>query len=114
MIYCRNRFFCVSPVEVAKKKYLRKDNNGCGVWLIAILPHYDGHYSMIQCYNEEGYCLTGYCDIGNNRLVKHWFAYVPSFSKSLRHITEDGGLFFIRVDRDLSKPGTVLSYVDRL
>ena len=100
--------------EVAKKKYLRKDNNGCGVWLIAILPPYDGHYSRLQCYNEEGYCLTGYCDIGNNRLVKHWFAYVPSFSKSLRHITEDGGLFFIRVDRDLSKPGTVLSYVDRL
>jgi len=100
--------------EVAKKKFLRKENNGGGVWLLAILPHYDGHYPMIQCYNEEGYCLTGYCDIGNNRLVKHWFVYASSFSTPLRHITDDGGLFFIRVDRDLSKSGTVLSYVDRL
>jgi len=69
---------------------------------------------MIQCYNEEGYCLTGYCDIGNYRLLKDWFGYFPSFTTSPRHTTDDGSLFFIRVDRDLSKPGTVLSYVDRL
>ncbi|HAC65871.1 MAG TPA: hypothetical protein DCF68_20650 [Cyanothece sp. UBA12306] len=99
--------------EVAKKKFLRRDNNGGGVWLLAILPHYDGLYPMIQCYNEEGYCLTGYCDIGDYRFVKDWIGYVPSFTTSMRHITDDGCLFLIRIDRDLSKPGTVLSYVDR-
>lgn len=96
--------------EVAKKKWLRKDSNGGGVWLLAILPHYDSIYPMIQCYNEEGYCLAGYCNIGNYRFVKDYFGYVPSFTTSPRHWTDDGSLFFIRVDRDLSKPGTVLSY----
>ncbi|MGD1712030.1 DUF4437 domain-containing protein [Dapis sp. BLCC M172] len=100
--------------ELAKKKYLRKDNNGGGVWLITILPHYDGHYPMIQCYNEEGYCLAGYVDLGNYQLVKDWFNYCPSFTTVPRHIKDDGCLCFVRVDRDLSKPGTVLSYVDRL
>ncbi|BAZ21158.1 hypothetical protein NIES4073_20360 [Kalymmatonema gypsitolerans NIES-4073] len=96
--------------EVAKKKYLRKDNNGGGVWLIAILPHYDGRYQMIQSYNEEAYGLVGYCDIGNYRVAKDHFTYCPSFSTIARHRTDDGCLFFVRVDRDLSKPGTVLSY----
>lgn len=96
--------------EVAKKKWLRKDSNGGGAWLLAILPHYDGLYAMIQCYNEEGYCLAGYCDIGDYRFVKDHFAYNSSFCTVPRHWTDDGCLFFIRVDRDLSKPGTVLSY----
>ena len=96
--------------EVAKKKWLRKDSNGGGAWLLAILPHYDGLYAMIQSYNEEGYCLAGYCDIGDYRFVKDHFAYNSSFCTVPRHWTDDGCLFFIRVDRDLSKPGTVLSY----
>ncbi|MDZ8023628.1 MAG: DUF4437 domain-containing protein [Nostoc sp. DedQUE11] len=96
--------------EVSKKKYLRKNSNGGGVWLLAILPHYDGRYPMIQCYNEEAYCLAGYCDLGDFRFVKDWFGYVPSFTTSPWHRTDDGCLFFIRVDRDLSKLGTVLSY----
>ncbi|MBH8564751.1 DUF4437 domain-containing protein [Nostoc sp. CENA67] len=96
----------------ASKKWLRKDANGGGVWLLAILPHYDGYYAEIQCYNEEGYCLAGYCDIGDYRLSKDCFAYVPSFTIAPWHRTDDGGLFFIRIDRDLSKTATVLSYVD--
>jgi hypothetical protein len=94
----------------ASKKWLRKDANGGGVWLLAILPHYDGIYAEIQCYNEEGYCLAGYCDIGDYHLAKDCLAYVPSFTIAPWHRTDDGGLFFIRVDRDLSKIGTVLSY----
>ncbi len=94
----------------ANKKWLRKDANGGGTWLLAILPHYDGKYPQIQSYNEEGYCLAGYCDIGNFRFVKDWFGYIPSFTTSPWHRTDDGCLFFIRVDRDLSKLGTVLSY----
>jgi len=94
----------------ATKKWLRKDSNGGGVWLLAILPHYDGRYPEIQCYNEEGYCLAGYCDIGDYRLIKDSFGYLPSFTTSPWHRTDDGGLFFIRVDRDLSQIGTVLSY----
>ncbi|MFN6536790.1 MAG: DUF4437 domain-containing protein [Nostoc sp. EkiNYC01] len=96
--------------EVSKKKYLRKNSNGGGVWLLAILPHYDGRYPMIQSYNEEAYCLAGYCDIGDFRFVKDCFGYCPSFTTSPWHRTDDGCLFFIRVDRDLSKFGTVLSY----
>lgn len=96
--------------EQSKKKYLKKDNNGGGVWLLTILPHYDSRYPMIQCYNEEAYCLSGYCDIGDFRFVKDCFGYVPSFTISPWHRTDDGCLFFIRVDRDLSKLGTVLSY----
>jgi hypothetical protein len=94
----------------ASKKWLRKDSNGGGTWLIAILPHYDGRYSEIQNYNEEGYCLAGYCDVGNYRFVKDHCLYCPSLSTIPRHRTDDGGLFFIRVDRELSKLGTVLSY----
>ncbi|NEP85718.1 MAG: DUF4437 domain-containing protein [Okeania sp. SIO2C2] len=100
--------------EVAKKKYLRKNDRGVGVWIIAILPHYDGHYPMIQCYNEEGYCLAGYVDLDDYRLVKDHFWYCPSFDILPRHITDDGCLAFVRVDRDLSKPGVVLSYKNRL
>ncbi|ODH00095.1 hypothetical protein A4S05_34765 [Nostoc sp. KVJ20] len=96
--------------EVSKKKYLRKDSNGGGVWLLGILAHYDGSYPMIQSYNEEAYCLAGYCDIGDFRFVKDWFGYVPSFTTVPWHRTDDGSLFFIRVDRDLSKLATVLSY----
>lgn len=96
--------------EVAKKKYLRKHSNGGGTWLIAVLPHYDGKHSMIQSYNEEAYGLAGYCDIGEDRIVKDFFTYVPSFTTVGRHITDDGCLFFVRVDRNLSQPGTVLSY----
>lgn len=96
--------------EVAKKKYLRKDGNGGGTWLIVILPHYDGRYQMVQAYNEEGYCLAGYCDVGDYRFVKDHCWYCPSFSTLSRHKSEDGGLFFVRVDRDLSKLGTVMSY----
>ncbi|MEH2309949.1 MAG: DUF4437 domain-containing protein [Nostoc sp.] len=94
----------------ASKKWLRKDSNGGGVWLLAILPHYDSMYPMIQSYNEESYCLVGYCDIGNYRFVKDHLAYCSSFSTVPRHITDDGGLFFVRVDRDLSQVATVLSY----
>ncbi len=94
----------------SQKKWLRKDSNGGGVWLLAILPHYDGLNAMIQSYNEEGYCLAGYCDIGDYRFVKDYIGYIPSFTISPRHITDDGCLFLIRVDRDLSKVGTVLSY----
>jgi Domain of unknown function (DUF4437) len=97
----------------ANKKWLRKDSHGGGVWLLAILPHYDGRHPTIQCYNEEGYCLAGYCDIGECHLVKDYFAYVPSFATSPWHRTDDGGLFFIRIDRDLSKVGTVLSSARR-
>ncbi|BAY36768.1 hypothetical protein NIES2111_10990 [Nostoc sp. NIES-2111] len=96
--------------EVAKKKIFRKDANGGGTWLLGILPHYDGQHPEIQCYNEEGYCLAGYCDIGDHRFVKNYFAYGPSFMTSPWHRTDDGCLFFIRVDRDLSKVSTVLSY----
>ncbi|WP_138497267.1 DUF4437 domain-containing protein [Nostoc sp. PA-18-2419] len=96
--------------EVSKKKYLRKDSNGGGVWLLAILPHYDGKYQMIQSYNEEAYGLVGYCDIGNYSFAKDHFGYCPSFSTLPKHTTDDGGLFFVRVDRDLSQVGTVLSY----
>jgi hypothetical protein len=94
----------------SSKKWLRKAPNGGGVWLLAILPHYDGRQAMIQSYNEEAYCLAGCCDIGNYRFTKDHFGYVPSFTTSLRHISEDGSLFFVRVDRDLSQSGTVLSY----
>ena len=92
------------------KKWLRKDSNGGGVWLLAVLPHYDGKYNMIQSYNEEAYGLAGYVDIGNYRFAKDSFGYCPSFSNLPIHKSEDGGLFFVRVDRDLSKIGTVLSY----
>jgi hypothetical protein len=94
----------------ANKKWLRKDSNGGGVWLLAILPHYDGRYPMIQSYNEESYGLVGYCDIGNYCFAKDHFGYCPSFVTSPWHRTDDGGLFFVRIDRDLSKLGTVLSY----
>jgi hypothetical protein len=98
--------------EVAKKKYLRRDANGGGVWLLAILPHYDGRYPMIQSYNEESYGLAGYCDMGNYHFTKDHFGYCPSFVTSPWHRTDDGGLFFVRIDRDLSKVGTVLSYAN--
>ncbi|OUL32004.1 hypothetical protein BV372_19775 [Nostoc sp. T09] len=94
----------------ATKKWLRKDANGGGAWLIVILPHFDNHYQMIQSYNEEGYCLTGYCDVNDYRILKNHYWYCPTFSTLPRHITDDGGLFFVRVDRDLSKVSTVLSY----
>ena len=96
--------------EVAKKKYLRKHDNGGGTWLLAILPHNDGIYPMIQSYNEESYVLFGYCEMGDYRFAKEHFGYFPSFDTLPRHKTDDGGLFFIRADRDLSKLGTVLSY----
>jgi len=96
--------------EVAKKKWLRKASNGGGVWLMAVLPHYDGIYAEIQCYNEEAYGLAGGIQIGTYPFVKDRFAYVPSFSTVPRHRTDDGGLFFVRIDRDLSKISTVLSY----
>ncbi|MBD1824433.1 DUF4437 domain-containing protein [Cyanobacteria bacterium FACHB-DQ100] len=94
----------------ANKKWLRKAANGGGVWLLALLPHYDGKQMMIQSYNEEAYGLAGWCDIGDYRFAKNHFCYSPSFSTLPRHISEDGGLFFVRVDRDLSQAGTVLSY----
>jgi hypothetical protein len=94
----------------ANKKWLRKDGNGGGVWLLAILPHYNGRYPMIQCYNEESYCLAGYCNIGDYHFAKDHFGYCPSFATAPWHRTDDGCLFFIRVDRDLSQIGTVLSY----
>ncbi|NEQ53826.1 MAG: DUF4437 domain-containing protein [Leptolyngbya sp. SIO3F4] len=96
--------------EQAKKKYLRKANNGGGVWLITIFPHYDGLHPEIQCYNEEAYCLSGCIDIGNYRFFKDHAAYCASFCTSPRHQTDEGTLFFIRVDRDLSQLSRVLSY----
>lgn len=95
---------------VASKKWLRKAPNGGGVWLLALLPHYDGHQMILQSYNEESYCLAGSCDVGEYQFSKDHFGYCPSFSTVARHISENGGLFLIRVDRDLSKSGTVLSY----
>ncbi|GAB4330114.1 MAG: hypothetical protein OHK0047_17320 [Leptolyngbyaceae cyanobacterium] len=97
---------------VASKKWLRKAVNGGGVWLLTLLPHYDGKQAMIQSYNEEAYCLSGCCDIGDYSFAKDHFGYCPSFSTLPRHISEEGGLFFVRVDRDLSQSGTVLSYAD--
>ena len=97
----------------ANKKWLRKDSNGGGVWLLAILPHYDGKQQMIQAYNEEAYGLFGYVEIGNCYFSKDSFGYSPSFSTLPRHITDDGGLFFVRVDRDLSKLGTVFSHTPK-
>jgi Domain of unknown function (DUF4437) len=94
----------------ASKKWLRKDSNGGGVWLLTILPHFDNRHQMIQPYNEEGYCLTGYCDVKDYRIVRDHCWYCPSFSTLPKHTTDDGGLFFVRADRDLSKIGTVLSY----
>jgi hypothetical protein len=94
----------------ASKKWLRRDSNGGGTWLLTVLAHYDGRYSEIQCYNEEGYCLAGHFDIGDYQFLKDHCLYCPSFGTIPRQRTDDGGLFFIRVDRDLSKLGTVLSY----
>jgi hypothetical protein len=94
----------------ANKKWLRKDANGGGVWLLAILPHYDGQQQMIQAYNEEAYGLFGYVEIGNYSFGKDHFGYSPTLSTLPKHISDDGGLFFVRIDRDLSKLGTVLSY----
>ncbi|MEH2442594.1 hypothetical protein CDG77_27310 [Nostoc sp. 'Peltigera membranacea cyanobiont' 213] len=97
--------------EVAKKKFLRKHNNGGGTWLLTILPHYDGHYPIIQSYNEEAYALAGYCDIGNYRFAKDHLGYCPTHNTTLRHTTDDGYLSFVRVDRDVSQAGTVISYI---
>jgi hypothetical protein len=94
----------------ANKKWLRKAANGGGVWLLTLLPHYDGQQMMIQSYNEEDYGLAGCLDLGDYRFTKDYFGYCPSFSTLPRHISEDGGLFFVRVDRNLSHSGTVLSY----
>nr|WP_263971542.1 DUF4437 domain-containing protein [Leptolyngbya ohadii] len=94
----------------ANKKWLRKAANGGGVWLITLLPHYDGKQMMIQSYNEEAYGLAGCCNIGDYPFAKEHFCYCPSFSTLPRHISEDGSLFFVRVDRDLSQAGAVLSY----
>jgi hypothetical protein len=99
--------------EVAKKKYLRRDANGGGVWLLAILPHFDGQQQMIQAYNEEAYGLCGYVEMGNYSFSKDHFGYSPSLSTLPKHISDDGGLFFVRIDRDLSKSGTVLSYAHK-
>ena len=94
----------------ATKKWLRKDSNGGGVWLLAILPHYDGQQQMIQAYNEEAYGLFGHVEIGNYSFGKNHFGYSPTLSTLPKHISDDGGLFFVRIDRDLSKLGTVFSY----
>lgn len=94
----------------ASKKWLRKAPNEGGVWLITLLPHYDGKQMMIQSYNEEAYGLAGCCDIGDYAFAKDHFAYCPSFSTLPRHISEEGSLFFVRVDRNLSQSGTVVSY----
>lgn len=96
--------------EQAKKKWLRKNSNGGGVWLLAVLPHYDGQYPFIQPYNEDGYCLSGYLDVGAYRFKPDHCWYCPTFSTLPRHQTDEGCLCFVRVDRDLSKLGTVLSY----
>lgn len=96
----------------ASKKWLRKAANGGGVWLLALLPHYDSHQAMLQLYNEEVYGLAGHCDLGSYRFAKDHFGYCPSFSTVPRHISDEGSLFFIRVDRDLSRIGTVLPYAD--
>jgi hypothetical protein len=67
---------------------------------------------MIQQYNEEAYAIAGYCDIGNYKFAKDHLGYCPSNSTFPRHRTVDGGLFFVRVDRDVSKVSTVLSYAN--
>jgi hypothetical protein len=96
----------------SNKKWLRKAANGGGVWLLTILPHYDGKQAMIQSYNEEAYGLAGYCQIGDYPFAKDHFGCCPSFSTLPRHLSEEGSLFFVRIDRDLSQAGTVLSYAD--
>lgn len=96
----------------ASKKWLRKAANGGGVWLLTLLPHYDSQQAMIQAYNEEAYGLAGYCDIGEHRFAKDHFAYCSSFCTVPRHLSEEGCLLFIRVDRDLSQVGTVCTYSD--
>ena len=96
--------------EQAKKKYLRKAKNGGGVWLITVFPHYNGLHPEIQCYNEEAYGLAGYIDMGGYQFFKDHVAYCPSFSNVPTHQTDDGFLCFVRVDRNLSEHGRVLSY----
>lgn len=96
--------------EIAKKKFLRKDALGGGAWLLAILPHYDGQHPFIQTYNEDGYCLSGYCDVGDYHLTRDYVWYCSSFSDLPKHSTVDGGLFFVRADRDVSQVGRVLSH----
>ena len=98
-----------SQFSAARKKWLRKDSNGGGVWLLAISQHYDSGVGMLQNYNEEGYCISGYCDIGDHRFKPGYFGYIPHGTLSPRHKTLDGCLFFIRVDRDLTAPGAVAS-----
>ncbi len=99
-----------SQFVTASKKWLRKAANGGGTWLLTLLPHYDGGQMMIQAYNEEAYGLAGTCHIGDYPFAAGHFAYCPSFSTLPRHISTDGSLFFVRVDRDLSQPAAVISY----
>ena len=98
-----------SQFVAAHKKWLRKTSSGGGTWLLHILPGYDSVNPMLQNYNEEAYCLAGYCDIGEHRFTNGYFGYVPNGTLSPRHRTRDGCLFFIRVDEDLSTPGRVAS-----
>ena len=98
-----------SQFSSMKKKWLRRGKDGSGVWLLCIDPHYDSATPMLQNYNEEGYCISGYCDIGEHRFTPGYFGYIPHGTVSPRHKTLDGCLFFIRVDRDLTTPGSVAS-----
>ena len=96
--------------ETSKKKYLRRDPQGGGTWLLAVLPHYYGKGAMIQCYNEEAYILSGSIWIGDRLLQAHHYSYAPPFTTVGRHITDEGMLCFVRVDRDLTVPGRVITY----
>lgn len=94
----------------SRKKYLRKDPRGGGTWLLAVLPHYYAKGGMIQSYNEEAYILSGSIWIGDHLLEAHHYSYAPVFTTVGRHVTDEGVLCFVRVDRDLTVPGRVITY----
>ena len=74
-----------SQFSSMKKKWLRRGKDGSGVWLLCIDPHYDSATPMLQNYNEEGYCISGYCDIGEHRFTPGYFGYIPHGTVSPRH-----------------------------
>ena len=99
-----------SQFEAATKKYLRRDKNGGGIWLLNVFPHYSAPGGMIQNYNEEAVILSGNITIGD-RLVGKWdHCYAPQPTAVGRHVTDDGCLCLVRVDRDLTPPGVVATF----
>lgn len=95
----------------ATKKWLRRAPNGGGCWLLNVCPHYDAPDGVgaIQNYNAEATGLTGYMDNGAYRFLPGMVGYVPTGAVSPFHSSVDGGLFFLRIDRDLAAPHAVVS-----